>query len=155
MKRQPVAIYIGYYSGSLAIYLIMDNIRVHLYCMTFWQQKNILLQLLILFLPHQQASECLEEHTARIRSENKRLRAELKQLIETTNDLQLQKKRLSRQYNTLLREHQLNEDLQRLSVYGTRSVGGGGRRSVGGKTGGTLPDIISSPCSSSVLQWAM
>ena len=99
---------------------------------------------------HQQASKCLEEHTVKIRSENKQLRAELKQLIETTNDLQLQKKRLSRQYNTLLREHQLNQDLQRLSVYGTtRSTGGGGNE--GGRNGRTLPEI-SSPHTSSVLQ---
>ena len=88
----------------------------------------------------QQASECLEEHTAKIRSENKRLRAELKELIETTNNLQLQKKRLSRQYNTLLREHQLNQDLHRLSVYG----------GVRGNGSSTLPDIHS-PHTSSVL----
>ncbi|CAI8014569.1 Coiled-coil domain-containing protein 166 [Geodia barretti] len=99
----------------------------------------------------QQASKCLEEHTVKIRSENKQLRAELKQLIETTNDLQLQKKRLSRQYNTLLREHQLNQDLQRLSVYGTTRSTGWGRGNEGGRNGRTLPEI-SSPHTSSVLQ---
>lgn len=94
----------------------------------------------------QQASECLQEHTVKIRSENQRLRSELKQVIDTTNDLQLQKKRLTRQYHSLLREHQLNCDLQRLhsGVYGGR----GGDK---GRGSGTLPNILT-PLSSSRLR---
>ena len=62
----------------------------------------------------QQATECLKKHTLDIKLENQRLRSELQQIIEETNDLQLQKKRLDKQYRTLLREHQFNQDLQRL-----------------------------------------
>lgn len=62
----------------------------------------------------QQASECLKRHTHEIKLENQRLRSELQQIIDTTNDLQLQKKKLDKQYHSLLREHQFNEDLQRL-----------------------------------------
>lgn len=63
---------------------------------------------------NKQATECLKKHTLEIKLENQRLRSELQQIIEETNDLQLQKKRLDKQYRTLLREHQFNQDLQRL-----------------------------------------
>ena len=62
----------------------------------------------------QQATECLKKHTHEIKLENQRLRSELQQIIEATNDLQLQKKKLDKHYRSLLREHQFNQDLQRL-----------------------------------------
>ena len=62
----------------------------------------------------QQATECLKKHTYEIKMENQRLRSELQQIIEATNDLQSQKKKLDKQYRSLLREHQFNQDLQRL-----------------------------------------
>ena len=62
----------------------------------------------------------------KIRTENQGLRVELKQLIETTTDLQRQKKRLIRQYHSLLREHQLSRELQRLK---------GGRKGSGSQGG--------------------
>lgn len=62
----------------------------------------------------QQATEYLQEHTSHIKTENQRLRKELQQLIDMTNDLQLQKKRLEKQYQTLLQEHQFNQDLKQL-----------------------------------------
>ena len=62
----------------------------------------------------QQATECLKKHTHEIKLENQQLRNELQQIIEETNDLQLQKKKLDKQYRSLMREHQFNQDLQRL-----------------------------------------
>lgn len=48
--------------------------------------------------------------------ENKRLRAELHDLIEATQGLQAQKKRLVRQRQALLRERELQEDLKKLQL---------------------------------------
>ena len=62
----------------------------------------------------QQASDSLTKHTQQIKLENQRLRSELQQLIDITTDLQVQKKRLGKQYHSLLQEHQYNQDLQQL-----------------------------------------
>lgn len=48
--------------------------------------------------------------------ENKHLRAELHDLIEATQGLQSQKKRLERQRQALLRERELQEDLKKLHL---------------------------------------
>ena len=66
------------------------------------------------FFLAQEVTEHLTEHTSLIKTENHRLRKELQDLIETTNDLQVQKKRLERQYQALLQEHQYNQSIQQL-----------------------------------------
>lgn len=71
----------------------------------------------------QQAAECLKKHTHEIKLENQHLRSELQQIIDATNDLQLQKKKLDKQYHSLLREHQFNQDLQRLRGSVFRGLG--------------------------------
>ena len=77
----------------------------------------------------------------KIRTENQGLRAELKQLIETTTDLQRQKKRLIRQYHSLLREHQLSKELQRLKGGGAGRGGNGSGGGGGEGEGKSLPKI--------------
>lgn len=46
--------------------------------------------------------------------ENHQLRQELQELIDVTNALQVQKKRLEKQYRCLLREHQFSQNLKQL-----------------------------------------
>jgi chromosome segregation ATPase len=77
----------------------------------------------VIFFNSQQASECLKKHTHEIKLENQRLRSELQQVIDATNDLQMQKKKLDKQYRSLLREHQFNQDLQRLRGSVFRGLG--------------------------------
>ena len=62
-----------------------------------------------------------------MKSENHKLRSELQQLIETTNDLQLQKRRLEKQYRTLLQEQQASHNMQLLrgSVFKAAESGSG------------------------------
>ena len=69
----------------------------------------------------QEVTEHLKERTSLIKTENQRLRVVLQELIETTNDLQLQKKRLERQYQSILQEYQYNQSIQQLrgSVFRT------------------------------------
>ena len=67
-------------------------------------------------LPTQQADVCVKQHSRQIMEENKRLRVELHELIEATQGLQAQKKRLEHQYQTLLREKELQEDLKKLRL---------------------------------------
>lgn len=62
----------------------------------------------------QEASECLKKHTQQIKVENQQLSQELQELIEATNGLQLHKKRLEKQYRSLLREHQFSQNLKQL-----------------------------------------
>lgn len=62
----------------------------------------------------QQASVCLAQHTKQIQVENRELRQNLQELIDVTTSLQLQKRRLEKQYSGLLREHQFSQNLQQL-----------------------------------------
>ena len=73
----------------------------------------------------QQAAEFLKRHTQHIKVENHQLRKELQDLIDVTNALQLQKKKLEKQYSDLLREHQFSQNLQMLrgSVFRGGEVG--------------------------------
>ena len=93
----------------------------------------------------QQASECLKEHTQRIRTENQQLRSELQRLIETTNDLQLRKKHLGKQYQALLQEHQYNQDLLQMRGSAFRNLEGGSDYNFSGagtrSPGISLPEI--------------
>ena len=93
----------------------------------------------------QQASDCLKEHTQRIRTENHQLRSELQRLIETTNDLQLQKKHLEKQYQALLREHQYNQDLLQMRGSAFRNLEGSSEFNFSGagtmSAGINLPEI--------------
>jgi chromosome segregation ATPase len=63
---------------------------------------------------NREAAETLKKQSDRIKSENKELRQELGQLIQTTQDLQTQKVTLQRQMQALLREQQVQDDLGRL-----------------------------------------
>ena len=73
----------------------------------------------------QEASDCLEKHTQRIRVENHKLRRELQELINHTSAMQLHKKRLENQYQSLLREHHFSQSLKQLrgSVFRGTEVG--------------------------------
>ena len=64
----------------------------------------------------QQADVCVRQHSQQIIEENKSLRAKLHGLIEATQGLQAQKKRLQRQHQALLRERELQEDLKKLRL---------------------------------------
>jgi len=64
----------------------------------------------------QQADVCVRQHSQQIIEENKSLRAKLYGLIEATQGLQAQKKRLQRQHQALLRERELQEDLKKLRL---------------------------------------
>lgn len=69
-----------------------------------------------LLLQLQQADVCVKQHSRQIMDENKQLRVELHELIEATQGLQAQKKRLERQHQALLREKELQEDLKKLRL---------------------------------------
>ena len=58
-----------------------------------------------------QAAKCLKDQTERIRRENHELRHQLVSLIQTTDELQSQKRKLEKQYKALLHEHQFNQEL--------------------------------------------
>ena len=58
----------------------------------------------------------MKQHSQQVVKENRTLRVELHELIEATQGLQTQKKRLERQHQALLRERELQEDLKRLRL---------------------------------------
>lgn len=60
----------------------------------------------------QEAMRCLNEHTTKIKLENRRLRHTLLNLIRKTRALNEQKVELDEQKKTLLREKQYAEDLK-------------------------------------------
>ena len=66
---------------------------------------------IIFFFFIQQAAKCLKDQTERIRRENHELRHQLVSLIQTTDELQSQKRKLEKQYKALLHEHQFNQEL--------------------------------------------
>ncbi len=70
------------------------------------------------FLDLQEAIHCLNEHTTRIKSENRNLRQELLKLIQKSRTLNAHKSALEEQQKELLREQQYAADLKRLK--GTR-----------------------------------
>ena len=61
---------------------------------------------------------CLQEHTTRIKDENRDLRHELLKLIQKSRALNEHKMQLEAQHKELLREKQYAADLKRL--HGTR-----------------------------------
>ena len=78
--------------------------------------------------------------------ENVRLRAELQQLMGTTSDLQPQKGRLQRQYQALLREQRLGQELQRAGqgpggVFRRLEPGEAGEGEFGFESQASLPEI--------------
>jgi len=66
-------------------------------------------------------------------------------LIETTNDLQLQKKHLEKQYQALLQEHQYNQDLLQMRGSAFRNLEGSSEFNFSGagtnSAGINLPEI--------------
>lgn len=68
----------------------------------------------------QQAAKCLKDQTERIRRENHELRHQLVSLIQTTDELQLQKRKLEKQYKALLHECQFNQELQQTHTKGQK-----------------------------------
>ena len=60
----------------------------------------------------QEARQCLQDHTWRIKEENRSLRKELLGLIQETRVLYEHKKELQEQFNVLSREKQYAENLQ-------------------------------------------
>lgn len=58
--------------------------------------------------------QCLTEHTNRIRQENRQLRHELLQLIQTTRALNEHQRELENQKRQLLREQNYANDLKKL-----------------------------------------
>ena len=58
----------------------------------------------------------MKQHSQQMVEENRTLRVELHELIEATQGLQVQKKRLERQHQALLRERDLQEDLKSLRL---------------------------------------
>lgn len=62
----------------------------------------------------QEAKQCLDEHTHRIKDENRLLRKELLQLIRRTRALHEHRQELEEQHKTLLREVQYSRDLKKL-----------------------------------------
>ena len=58
----------------------------------------------------------MKQHSQQVVKENRTLRVELHELIEATQGLQVQKKRLERQHQALLRERELQEDLKKLRL---------------------------------------
>ncbi|KAJ7372725.1 hypothetical protein OS493_017999 [Desmophyllum pertusum] len=62
----------------------------------------------------QEAKQCLDEHTHRIKDENRLLRKELLQLIRRTRALHEHRQELEDQHKTLLREVQYSRDLKKL-----------------------------------------
>lgn len=62
----------------------------------------------------QEAKQCLDEHTRRIKDENRLLRKELLQLIRRTRALHEHRQELEEQHKTLLREVQYSRDLKKL-----------------------------------------
>lgn len=63
-------------------------------------------------LPLQEARHCLEDHTSRIKEENRALRKELLSLIQQTRVLYQHKKQLEEQHKVLLREKDYANNLQ-------------------------------------------
>jgi len=62
----------------------------------------------------QEAKQCLDEHTRRIKEENGVLRKELLQLIKRTRALHEHRRELEEQHKRLLRELQYSRDLKKL-----------------------------------------
>ncbi|XP_070581050.1 coiled-coil domain-containing protein 166-like [Ptychodera flava] len=63
---------------------------------------------------NREALHCLNEHTSKIKGENRELRRELMKLIQTTRALHEHKQELEEQRKQLLREQQYGKDLKRL-----------------------------------------
>ena len=62
----------------------------------------------------QEAKQCLDEHTRKIKEENGVLRKELLQLIKRTRALHEHRRELEEQHKRLLRELQYSRDLKKL-----------------------------------------
>lgn len=58
--------------------------------------------------------KCLEEHTTKIKLENRRLRKELLQLIHSSRHLHEHKTELEKQKKELLREQEYASDLKKI-----------------------------------------
>ncbi|XP_052687716.1 coiled-coil domain-containing protein 166-like [Crassostrea angulata] len=65
-------------------------------------------------LANKEASQCLSDHTNRIKLENRRLRRELQELIHMTRVYQAHQRDLEEQRKQLLREQQYADDLKKL-----------------------------------------
>lgn len=65
-----------------------------------------------MFLKFQEARQCLQGHTSRIKEENRSLRKELLMLIQETRVLYRHKKELEEQFKVLSREQQYANCLQ-------------------------------------------
>lgn len=63
---------------------------------------------------NKKAVRCLNEHTTKIKHDNRSLRAELLELIRQSQVLNLHKQELENQKKQLLRETQYNEDIKRI-----------------------------------------
>ena len=62
----------------------------------------------------QEAKQCLDEHTRRIKDENFELRKELLQLIKRTRALHEHRRELEEQHKNLTQELQYSRDLKKL-----------------------------------------